>query len=95
MRPATIALSKTDIITIQQRIFVIFAIHRSPMRVAGHEVAEGLNVRDECGLTARPYRSETGRNPTMARAKILSSHRRVTVAESRRIVSRNQRGRQA
>ena len=64
------------------------------MWVEGHEVAEGLHGRDEGGLSARPYRFEDGRNPTMARVKMPSSHHRVTVAESRRIISRNQRGRQ-
>ncbi|NOR67132.1 MAG: hypothetical protein GQ528_07235 [Woeseiaceae bacterium] len=51
------------------------------MRVEGHEVAEGLHVRDDGDLSAQPYRFETGRNPTMARVKIRSSHRRVTVAK--------------
>ena len=84
-----------DIITIEQKTFVITAIHGGHMRVEGHDVAEGLHVSDEGGLTARPYRFETGRNPTMTRAKIRSSHRRITVAESRRIVSHIQRGPQA
>ena len=84
-----------DIITIEQKTFVITAIHGGHMRVEGHDVAEGLHVGDEGGLTPRPYRFETGRNPTMARVKICSSHRRVTVPESRRIVSRIQRGHQA
>jgi len=95
LRPARIALSSTATITIEQNIFVISTIHGSHMGVEGQEVAEGLHVHDQGGLTERPYRTETGRNPTMAHVKIRSSHRRVTVAESRRNDSRIQRGRQA
>jgi len=65
------------------------------MRVEGHEVAESQHVRDKDGLTARPYRFETGRNPAMARAKIFGSHRRATVPTSRKIIPRIQRGRRA
>ncbi len=65
------------------------------MRVEGHEVAEGLHVQVEGGLAARLYRFKTGRNPTMAYVKMSSSYRLVTVAESRRIVSQNQKGHQA
>ncbi len=52
------------------------------MRVEGHEVAEGLHVQDEGGLTARLYRFEAGLQEFGDQAAELAEIA-ATVAEER------------